>query len=228
MKTIPQIAADFDAIAAALATGSPRTRLSPAEASLLAHVPAHAKRALDVGCGDGVVARALAARGIHVLGIDVSPGMIELARARSPRSLPIEYQQVDVMSADLSLDRFDVVVSVAVLHHLPLDVIVPRLASLVAPGGTLLLQDVMDRRGLLQLPINATAVLARGVRELITRSRVPSRVTATYQLHGAGERYLDVSVVAGVYRALLPSARVYVHLEWRYSVVWQRPSDAVA
>jgi hypothetical protein len=117
------------------------------------------------------------------------------------------------------------VVSVAVAHHLPLDVIVPRLVRLVAPSGTLLLQDVMNRRGFSQVPVNVAAMLSRRIRRLTAPSRITSHVAAAYLTHGAGEVYLDASAVAAVYAALLPGARVFHHLEWRYSVVWRAPEQ---
>src|ERR1017187_10477660 len=39
---------------------------------------------LDAGCGEGYLARVLAARGAQVTGIDISPRLIELARAKDP------------------------------------------------------------------------------------------------------------------------------------------------
>jgi len=223
VKPISEVAADFDAIASVLADGSAHETLTPAERVLLGHVPTHVRRAIDVGCGDGVITRSLARRGIEAVGIDVSPGMIQLARARTDRSLAIEYRQADVMTADLPDGVFDLVVSVSMAHHVPLDVIIPRLARLVAPAGTLLVQDVMTRRGIGQLPINLAAIIATRVRRLVVPSRITSRVTAAYNKHGADEQYLDASSVARAYEPLLPGARVYRHLEWRYSVVWQSP-----
>lgn len=221
MKPVDEIAADFDVIAAALRSAPASERLTPAEHALLAHVPANARRALDVGCGDGVIARALASRGAEVLGIDISPRMIDLARSRTDRSLAVEYRQADVMTDDLPDGEFDVVVAVSMVHHLPLDVIVPRLARLVAPGGTLLLQDVVTRRGFAQLPVNVAAMIVARVRRLIAPTRVTSHVATAYLVHGAGEEYLDASMVTTAYEPLLPGARIVQHLDWRYSVVWQ-------
>lgn len=50
---------------------------------LLEHLPEElgGHRVLDLGCGEGIVARALAVRGASVVGIDLSPRMIEHARA---------------------------------------------------------------------------------------------------------------------------------------------------
>jgi len=223
MKTITDVAADFDTIADALACEPARETVTPAERALLTHVPGTARHAIDVGCGDGVLTRVLATRGMSVVGLDISPRMIALALARTDPRLGIEYRHDDVMTADLPERTFDVVLSVAVAHHFPLDAIVPRLVRLVAPGGTLLLHDVMTRRGLSQVPNNVADMCSRLVRRLTTPSRITSRVAAAYHTHGAGEVYLDASAVAAVYAALLPGARVCHHLEWRYSVVWRAP-----
>jgi SAM-dependent methyltransferase len=48
------------------------------------HGLARGQRVLDVGCGSGLLARALLAEGYAVSGVDASPAMIELARAQAP------------------------------------------------------------------------------------------------------------------------------------------------
>lgn len=80
MSTKParQLVAEFDAIADALASSPGEERLSRPERDLLRRIPAGARRGLDVGCGDGLMTRAMAGRGIATLGIDLSPGMIHL------------------------------------------------------------------------------------------------------------------------------------------------------
>ena len=222
MKSITAVAADFDRIAAALGA-EPRERcLTRAEEFLLRQVPPRAKTALDAGCGDGLLTRALASRGIRTLGIDVSPRMISLARRRAVEHSLIEYRAADVMTCD-KLDPFDVVVSVSAVHHLPLQQVVPCLARAVAPGGTLLIQDVTTRPGLRGLPMNALAWAARRIDRLIGKP-VPSQAIRTlYDAHGRDEKYLNENHVDSAYRDLLPGARVYLHLEWRYTVVWKRP-----
>lgn len=73
MKNSDEIRSDFDAIAVALARTRARTLLTHSERALLRHTPLHARSAIDVGCGDGVVARALAQRGLRVTALDRSP-----------------------------------------------------------------------------------------------------------------------------------------------------------
>ena len=51
------------------------------------------RRVLDVGCGGGLLAEALARHGAQVCGIDLAPAMIEVARLHAHESqLPIDYR----------------------------------------------------------------------------------------------------------------------------------------
>jgi len=82
---------------------------------------------LDVGCGNGTLARALAARGFsgQYWGIDMSRGLISRAESLSGENETgrYQFQQVDLVQADwpemLPSPPFDWVTSFAVLHHLP-------------------------------------------------------------------------------------------------------------
>jgi 2-polyprenyl-3-methyl-5-hydroxy-6-metoxy-1,4-benzoquinol methylase len=73
---------------------------------------------LDAGCGEGYLSRLLAERGAHVTGIDISPRLIELARAKDPAGT------IDYRLADLSRPlpecaaSFDLVASHFVLNDL--------------------------------------------------------------------------------------------------------------
>ena len=220
MKPMPTVVTDFDGIANAIAADPRPDTFTSAERFLLRHVPARARRALDVGCGDGALTRALAARGIATLGIDASPGMIALARARAGGSPLLEYRTGDITAEAGPPSTFDVVVSVAMAHHAPLERVLAYLVAAVAPGGTLLIQDVTTRRGARHLPVNALAWLARHL-HVVPAGGKRAAVTALYQAHGAGEEYLPQSAVAEVYRRLLPGARIHHHLEWRYTAVWR-------
>jgi trans-aconitate 2-methyltransferase len=73
------------------------------------------ERVLDVGCGDGFVTRAVAARLPRgdVVGIDASPRMIVIARERPfPPGARMRFEQRDALDLD-GLGSFDVVVSFA-------------------------------------------------------------------------------------------------------------------
>ena len=65
---------------------------------LLREVPADAATALDVGCGEGFAARALAAGGLKVTAIDPDEPSLDLARGQDREG--ITYLEGDVMTAD--------------------------------------------------------------------------------------------------------------------------------
>lgn len=96
--------------------------------------------ALDAGCGAGAEAIALAKRGWRVTGVDVSRTALELAGERA-RSAGVA-ERVEWIEADLTswqpAGAYDLVVSGYAHTALPAQRLVQRLASWVAPGGTLL------------------------------------------------------------------------------------------
>ena len=102
------------------------------------------QRVLDVGCGPGRHALALARRGIEVLGVDLSPEFIDLASGwAAAESLPATFQVADVRS--LAFDgEFDAVVCLCqggfgLLGGDDDGAIVDRLARALRPGGRLAL-----------------------------------------------------------------------------------------
>ena len=224
MKATHEIIADFDAIAGALAQRPARRKLVPAERALLRHVPPAARSALDVGCGDGVVARALARRGLRVRAVDISPQMIALARAHTPPDLDVHYSVGDFMTEALPAGTFDVVVTLNVVHHVLLSEAVARLVELTAPGGTLLIQDVVTRGVLRYLFANVAGVIQNRLRLFLKPHSRSRAVAKLYERHGRGETYLTPAEAEDVYGRLLPGARIRHHVDWRYSAVWVRPA----
>ncbi|GAA1988334.1 class I SAM-dependent methyltransferase [Amycolatopsis minnesotensis] len=105
-------------------------------------------RVLDLGCGSGLYTRRLAAWGAtRVLGIDVSEGMLDTARAHPRTPPPVSYRQHDAThpgpDGDPELaDRFDLVFSVYVLcyatTHDELAGFFTTAHRALAPGGRLI------------------------------------------------------------------------------------------
>ncbi len=94
---------------------------------------------LDLGCGAGVpVARALAADGFRVTGVDVSEVQIGRARRLVPGA---RFLRADATRVELPAGSFDAVACLYTLIHLPLDeqpVLLGRIAGWLRPGGWLL------------------------------------------------------------------------------------------
>jgi magnesium-protoporphyrin O-methyltransferase len=104
-------------------------------ATLLGWLPADLSglRVLDAGCGTGALAVEAARRGAHVIAIDLSPTLVQLARDRLPADLGpgrIEFHSGDML--DAGLGHFDHVVGMdSLIHYEPADVI--RSVSALAP-----------------------------------------------------------------------------------------------
>jgi 2-polyprenyl-3-methyl-5-hydroxy-6-metoxy-1,4-benzoquinol methylase len=97
-------------------------------------------RVLDAGCGDGYLARVLAARGARVTGIDISPRLIEMAR-RLDRADQVSYRVAD-LTAPLSgaAASFDAAASYLVLDDLEdYQGFATTLGAVLKPGGRLVL-----------------------------------------------------------------------------------------
>jgi 2-polyprenyl-6-hydroxyphenyl methylase / 3-demethylubiquinone-9 3-methyltransferase len=95
-------------------------------------------KVLDVGCGGGLLAEALAAAGASVTAIDLAPGMIEVARLHAAESkLAIDYRVADAAElARAAPGSFDAVTCMEMLEHVPDPAaMVATLAALTRPGG---------------------------------------------------------------------------------------------
>ena len=216
-----QIRRDFERIAALPAAGPDHNALY--HRYLLRHVPRTCERALDAGCGTGTFARLLADRAARVDAIDLAPGMIAAARRRFGQHANIQFEVADFMERPLGEGAYDVIASVATLHHLPLAPALARLAAALRPGGTLLVLDLLDPRGLRELPRNALAWLVARTHALATKGpRTPRAVRQAWDEHGRRDRYDSWPSIVGTYDALLPGARLRRHLLWRYSAVWRK------
>jgi SAM-dependent methyltransferase len=96
------------------------------------------ERVLDVGCGTGVLAREAARRvgaGGEVVGLDLNPAMLAVARRRAPE---IEWHQGDAGELPFENGAFDVVVSQYALMFFPDPALALReMWRVLAPGGRL-------------------------------------------------------------------------------------------
>jgi ubiquinone/menaquinone biosynthesis C-methylase UbiE len=80
------------------------------------------ERVLDVGCGTGIVARLAAERiapGGSVVGLDVNPGMLAVAKQVTPPDVSVEWHQASAEVMPLPDDRFDAVLCQMSLQFVP-------------------------------------------------------------------------------------------------------------
>lgn len=116
------------------------------------HALAPGQRVLDIGCGSGLLARALLAQGYAVAGVDASPAMIGLARAQAPAG---HFQAIGLPTRRRpgesgALPAADAIVSTGhVLNYVgsrdDIALALAELAAALRPGGLLAI-DLMTER----------------------------------------------------------------------------------
>ena len=179
-------------------------------------VPDGCRAALDVGCGDGLLAAGLAARAQTVTGVDRSAEMIRQARKRDIGNAT--FVEGDYLGgASLDEGGYDFVSAVAVIHHSPFDDAVDRLVELLAPGGRLVVVGLADNRTTLDWVISGLGV--------------PASLLAARR-HGGKQDPADMPVEDPIMNwgevrqstaHRLPGRRYRRRLLWRYTVVWDKP-----
>ena len=98
----------------------------------------HGKNVLDVGCGGGILAEAMAARGARVTGIDLADKPLKVAQLHLLESkLDVVYRNIAVEAlAQEAPHSFDVVTCMEMLEHVPDPASAVRAcAALLKPGG---------------------------------------------------------------------------------------------
>ena len=103
-------------------------------------VPLAGKRVLDVGCGGGILAEAIAKKGANVKGIDLSEKALKVAELHSLESgVQVSYELIAAEAlAAREAGQYDVVTCMEMLEHVPdPSAIVQACATLVKPGGRL-------------------------------------------------------------------------------------------
>ncbi len=141
----PREIAKFDALATRWwdpdSEFKPLHDINPLRANYIdRHSPVAGMDLVDVGCGGGILAEAMAQRGARVTGIDMGEAPLSVARLHQADSgLDIDYRQAT--AEQLAAEQpggFDVVCCLEMLEHVPdPGAVVAACAALARPGGTL-------------------------------------------------------------------------------------------
>lgn len=135
----------YDRLAAVYDDVTGGGRFSPEEEHIDAAVGDPAGRTiLDVGCGTGRHTLRLAERGANMIGVDVSPLMIEQAQANAAaRKLDIKWIVADVLDAPIEPASIDIVISsLAISHVADLAAFFARMRALTKPTARIVLSDI--------------------------------------------------------------------------------------
>jgi SAM-dependent methyltransferase len=185
---------------------------------LLDLLPPGCERVLDVGCGAGEFAVELARRVPRVDAVDRSPDMAALARAVVPPN--VQVVEADVLSWTPPA-AYDAVVSVAALHHVPLEPTLERLSSFLRPGGVL--AAVALPRVELPREVGVELVSAVGHRVIGLHRFLRGDRWAPTDGMPVHDGELTVREVRRRASSVLPGVEARRLRYWRYLLVWRRP-----
>ena len=115
-------------------TGGTTTSTTTGKSS--APLPPSCGHVLDVGCGEGMLARELSRKAARVTGMDRDEATLELAY-RDAAAANIDYVLGDLLTYPFAAGSFDAVVWIATIHHIGTTTALERMRELVRPGGTI-------------------------------------------------------------------------------------------
>lgn len=148
-------------------------------------------RVLEVGCGQGHLTKALADRGVDIVGIDANPQAAEVAGTDKVRHMRAESLVFDDAS-------FDVIVSVHAIEHIPLlQEALAEMARVLAPGGTALyIYPAEPVQGLYAIP---TSIILHGTpfraRDVHCHKIWPSKLRGMLEPLGLAETAHEFSLL---------------------------------
>lgn len=179
-------------------------------------VPRDAANALEVGCGSGLLAFDLAARGLDVIGVDPDAPSIERATADPDASDRTMFICADLFTYPFEPASFDVVAANAMLHHVDAESGLRRMRELVRPSGVLAVVGFATPSSLMDLALIATGYVYKTAHQL----------SRHYWEHDAPVRWpppLSINDMHALVNRELPDARFRRRMAHRYSIVWTAP-----
>jgi ubiquinone/menaquinone biosynthesis C-methylase UbiE len=186
---------------------------------LVRWLPPRMERALEVGCGHGFFAARLAQAADHIDAIDADGRVLAEARRLHP-SRRITFREGDFLSMELPSDAYDVVTSIAAVHHMDLESALGEMKRVLRPGGHLAVIGLFREASLADYAISLLAIPANLLRtHVVGRTRAggfamtaPTRAPAS-----------TLSQIRKSASSVLPGVHVERHLYWRYSLLWRKP-----
>jgi len=184
---------------------------------LMRHLPRRFERGLDVGCGQGFFASRLAEVADRIDALDVDADILAEASKLHP-SAGVAFHRGDFLEMKLPPDAYDVVTSIAALHHMNLVRALAEMKRILRPGGHLAILGLYHEASLVDYAVSLVAIPANLVRTHLPRNGGTAPVTAPTR-----NPTLSLSQIRRSVAAVLPGAQVDRHLYWRYSLLWQKP-----
>ncbi|GAA1742193.1 class I SAM-dependent methyltransferase [Microbacterium paludicola] len=176
--------------------------------------------ALDVGCGQGLLAWRLSHRFGRVLAIDVDAPQVAATTARCADRPNVTARVASFAEVD---GTFDGITMVAVLHHLDLEDALPRIRRLLAPGGRLLVIGLARSETRIDLAWDLLSAITNPLIGVILHPR-PVLDPPSGDPFPTKDPDVTLSELRGAFARHLPGARFRRRLGFRHTIEWTAPA----
>lgn len=184
-------------------------------------VPPGAADLLDVGCGQGRLARTLAGAGRRVLGVDPDADSVELAKELSRGRPGLAFEPtgfLDTGWGDVP-GSFDFISFVTSLHHMDEEAALAKARDLLRPGGRLVVIGLARDATKAEMFFSALSLPIVRFNDLRPDRGDPDGMRIAAPTLGWGES-------RALARRLLPGSTYHRHVYFRYCVRWTKPREA--
>lgn len=174
-----------------------------------------ARKVLDVGCGEGSLARYLAAPGRRIRGIDPSDAVIASAVEKTGDEADVSFRCAAFEAFEAPPCSLDAVIFAACLHHMEGEAAIRKAKELLRPGGLLLAVGLASPSGPGDRALEALRVLPAklGTRLHRAQSSEDLRLPTSYS-------FPQMAEVRSLVRRELPGAKLRQGLYYRWLLRW--------
>lgn len=193
------------------------------EKLLLKEVENRFKHGLDIGCGTGEFTKEFAKRIDNVLGIDISPVMIEEAKRRHSAE-NIQYMIKDFDELDENV-KYDCIVSIATFHHLNMETALLKIKQLLNDNGVLVVLDLYDRKGVIDFVLDLVAVPANIILKRLKNGKIKESFEEieAWKEHSKIDNYMTYKSLKKTYSEYFGvDVKIKRLLFWRYIMVYRK------
>jgi len=182
---------------------------------ILQNLPQKKESALDIGCGEGILTRQLAKEFNEVKGIDLDFPSIDKAKKLTP-FLNVNYEVLDFMKLEMTGEKFDMIASVASLHHMESEEALISMKKLLKPGGIIAIVGIANPNHFSDLPQLAISFLVNNMYWIIGKKY-------KHQAPIVWPPPLSNKQTKEVAEKILPGCRFKKHWLNRFTIIWKKP-----
>jgi 2-polyprenyl-3-methyl-5-hydroxy-6-metoxy-1,4-benzoquinol methylase len=173
------------------------------------------KHILDVGCGNGVLARYLSTAGNHVLGIDPSAVSIQYAIRNNEKS-NVSFLQTTFEDYQSDGKRFDAIIFVASMHHMNMEDAIEKAKKMMDENGILIIVGLSRPSGVFDWVLELARIIPSKLISAIKRN-----ISSEEQQMDVSYDFPAMDEVRRICKAHLRGCKIRYGLHYRYLLTWE-------